>query len=414
MGGNRMGPTGVEDGHAIEIEGPDDRSPTLPGGAVQARHPDTPDARGGPAQVNTQPPTSQPPTSRTRGTPDRIIQSLQSRRAQSILIFIIAVAALGLIMIQARAILIPIAFALVIGIVVSPVADKLGRVGVPRFVVASGLLFLATGVLVTAFVALEPLITMFTSRLPEIRAEIQSWMDAASGILRGIEEVSQEIERTVGGDGVEVDEEGAPDMPTVMDAIWLAPNIGSKVLIFMGTLFFFVMARPRMYAAAGRYQDVLFRADRAVARYFAAVTVINIGLGTATAIVLSLIGVADAILWGFAAGVLNFVLYLGPLLMVFFLLIGGIMQFSGAMVLAPPLAFVLINLTEAQFVTPAVVGQQMRISPLVVFLAIITGLWLWGPVGAIVALPISLWMAVLLGAGQPDPEDVPEGTAAEA
>ncbi len=350
-------------------------------------------------------------TRRRRGTPDRIVSGLQTRKAQSILIFIIAIAALGLILIQARAILVPIAFALVVGVVVSPLADKLARFGVPRYVVAAGLLFLTSAVLVAAFVALEPLISMFTSRLPEIRAEVQSWMNAISGILRGIEEVSEEIERTVGGGdgggdggGGDGGEEGggddAPDIPTVMDAIWLAPNIGSKVLIFMGTLFFFVLTRPQLYLAAGRYQDVLFRADRAVARYFAAVTIINIGLGVVTAVVLSVMGVPDAILWGFAAGVLNFVLYIGPLMMMFFLLIGGIMQFSGAMVLAPPLAFIAINLTEAQFVTPTFVGNRLHISPLAVFLAIIVGLWLWGPVGAIVALPICLWLAVILGAGQ--------------
>lgn len=74
------------------------------------------------------------------------------------------------------------------------------------------------------------------------------------------------------------------------------------------------------------------------------------------------------------------------------------MQFGGAAALIPPVAFLMVNITEAQFITPAFVGQRLQMNPLAIFSAIIFGLWLWGPVGTIVVLPVLLWFGVLLDA----------------
>jgi predicted PurR-regulated permease PerM len=332
-----------------------------------------------------------------QGSSGAAFDRLATDRAKGIMLFVVTVWAAGAALIHAQPILAPVCFALVVGIVISPVADRLHDLGVPRVVIAGGLMVLASGLLLLAFILIEPLLSTLAFRLPEIRAEIEGWVDTLSFVLRGLEDLSDEIEATVGeggGGGAEVND--GPDLPTVMDAIWLVPNIGAKLLIFAGTLFFFVLTRSDLYDAAGPLKAELYRADRAVARYFAAVTIVNFGLGAATAAVLSLIGLDYAVLWGLAAAVMNFVLYLGPLGIAVSLLVAGLVQFSGLLALAPALAFLALNLTEAQFVTPAFVGQRLRIAPLAVFLAIVLGLWLWGPVGAIVALPVTLWFGVLI------------------
>jgi len=336
-----------------------------------------------------------PPRHRRANLPDLLL----SERARGVMLLILALTATGVVLRQAGTVLTPILFGLVVGVVVSPLSERLHRWGVPRSAVAAALLVVAGGILVLAFIAIEPLLTALIKRLPEIRAEIESWVQQASGLLRGIDALNEEIGRTVGAQAA-IPAKDAADLPSVMDAIWLAPNFGASVLIFAGTLFFFVLTRKDIYATTGRYRAALFRADRAVARYFAAVTIINIGLGLCTALVLSIIGVNHPLLWALAAGILNFILYLGPLTIQLGLLVAGLMQFGGAMSVVPPLAFLALNVIEAQFVTPAFVGQRLQINPLVVFLAIVLGLWLLGPVGAIVALPVALWLAVLVRAGQ--------------
>jgi predicted PurR-regulated permease PerM len=327
---------------------------------------------------------------------------LSSDRARGVMLAILTALALVAALAQAKTLLGPIVFALVVGIVVSPLADRLTALGVPRVITAAGLLLVSTGLIVAVFIAVEPLLTSMAGQLPKIRAEVQGWIDAAGDMVRGIEVLSNEIEETVGAQ--QDDEDTAPKLPSVMDAVWLAPNIGATFFVFVGTLFFFTLTRTEIYAAAGRFEASLRRADRAVARYFATVTIVNATLGACVALVLALIGLPNALLWGLAAAGLNFILYLGPVVMFVALLVAGLVQFSGAAVILPPLAFLGLNIIEAQFVTPTVVGQRLEMNPLFVFLAIVFGLWFWGPIGAILALPVALWIGVVSR-----PIDPPEG-----
>lgn len=307
----------------------------------------------------------------------------------------------------AEPILAPFTFALVLGIVVSPLSEKLVELGAPRALAATAMLILTSVAVVLLFIVLEPLVSLMVERLPRLRVAVESWVDALAGVLRGIEDLSEQIEATVGAEG-----SGQPaEMPSVQDALWLAPNLGSQVFIFIGTFFFFLLTRKDMYQATGALSRRLYRADSLVSRYFTAVTIVNIGVGIATAGAMMLLGVDYALLWGLAAGILNYILYLGPMIIIAGLLIAGLVQFWGAMAFLPPLAFLLINITEAQFVTPLVVGQHVKINPLVVFLAIVFGLWLWGPIGAIVALPVILWLGLILRPPQNASEQTQQGSS---
>ena len=107
------------------------------------------------------------------------------------------------------------------------------------------------------------------------------------------------------------------------------------------------------------------------------------------------LGVPGAILWGVVGFLLNFVVYLGPAVFTVALLFAGIAAFDGWLALAPAAGFVMLNTLEGQFVTPALVGRNMELNPLLVFLALVFGIWLWGPIGGIVAIPLLLWVLVL-------------------
>ena len=316
---------------------------------------------------------------------------LGDRAARIMLLMLAAIAAVAALQ-YAQTILAPMVFAIVLGIVVSPLAERLTRIGVPRPAIATAVLALTTLCIGVALLLIEPLVALLIDELPRIKLVAASWLDRVSGILRGIETISKEIEDSVGAEDVEPQ----TAIPTVSDALWLAPSFLSQMIIFVGTLFFFVLTRNDLYARTGTLEPQLRKADRIVARYFAAVTLINAGLGILTAVVLMAAGVKYAVLWGLAAGLLNFVMYLGPMMVILGLTIAGILQFYGAMAFLPPFLFLVINMIEANFVTPMVVGRRLDLNPLVVFVAIVFGLWLWGPIGAIVALPMLLWLGVMI------------------
>ncbi len=320
------------------------------------------------------------------------------------MVLMITLILLGAALYFAKPVLAPAVFALVIGVVVSPLADRLERFRISRVAVAGSLLVLSTALLAILILSLDPLLTALASKIPQIKYEIRGWLEMLSGLLRGIESISSELEATMGGSA---DEEAGSSLPTLMDALWLAPNFGAQMFVFAGTLFFFVLTRNDLYRQAGSHAARFYRAERAVARYFAAVTIVNGGLGVLTAAGLAVIGLPGAWIWGLAAAALNFILYLGPLIMLAGLTVAGLTQIGGAGALLPPLLFLGLNLAEAQFVTPAFVGRQLHLNPLVVFWAIVLGLWIWGPVGAIVALPVLLWCGRML---VPPPQTAGPGT----
>ena len=323
----------------------------------------------------------------------------------------IAVACVFAMCYFAASVVAPMVLAVVIGIVLTPITDKLQKLGLPGGVGATLSLILILAFLGTIFFAAEPMVRKASDSIPELSREMNVMMADFRESLQGIEEASDQVNEALGQEKPPANEdgdgraEGAQMMPSVEDAILLAPAFLSQALIFVGMLFFFSYTRRGVYAwSARRFSrndpevvERFFSAERTVARYFLAISIINSGYAVVMTLALMAIGMPSALLWGIAAGLLNYVLYLGPAVMFSAFLLGGIVTFDGTMSLAPAAIYAAVNLMESQFITPTLVGAALAISPLAIFVALVLFLWLWGPVGGIVAIPLMLFIAVLLG-----------------
>jgi predicted PurR-regulated permease PerM len=108
--------------------------------------------------------------------------------------------------------------------------------------------------------------------------------------------------------------------------------------------------------------------------------------------------------WGIVAGALNFILYIGPAVFAVAALLGGLLAFDGATAALPAVLYVCINGLEGNFVTPTLIGRNMQVNPLLVFLSLVFWLWMWGPIGGVVAIPLVLYgLAVVSGFGVSEP-----------
>ncbi|WP_245414187.1 AI-2E family transporter [Nitratireductor sp. StC3] len=333
------------------------------------------------------------PAPRTVLDPDTLLT-----RGAMIAVLLIGLLGFVFMLVAGEFILAPLSLAIVIGLMLGPIATRLEKRGLPSWLsaVIVCLLFVALVALFAA--ALIGPLSYWTGELPRIWQKLQIQLAQLREPINTLRDVQNELRTVTGGSGVtvEVDEGG-----DVTDIAIMAPALGAQVLLFLASLFFFmatrhdirtgimkiVVDRRLRWRIAHIFRDV----ETLVSRYLLSIAVINVGLGVAVSLVLWIIGVPSPALWGMLAMLLNFVVYIGPAIMAGLLFAVGLATFdtlAGSFV--PPLAFLAVNLMEAQFVTPMVLGRTLTLNPFLVLLALAFWIWVWGPIGGFIAIPALL------------------------
>jgi predicted PurR-regulated permease PerM len=179
---------------------------------------------------------------------------------------------------------------------------------------------------------------------------------------------------------------------------FVTPAVG-QLVIFIGTLFFFLLGRTELRRHLVAFFDgrearlrvirILNDVESNLTDYLSVVAVINFAVGLAAMAVAFVVGLPNPIAWGVLGFLLNFVPYLGALIMQLVMFGVGIVTFPtlGQAALAPALYLAFTTL-EGHFITPAIMGHRLTLSPLTVFLALVFWTWIWGPVGAFLAVPL--------------------------
>jgi predicted PurR-regulated permease PerM len=129
--------------------------------------------------------------------------------------------------------------------------------------------------------------------------------------------------------------------------------------------------------------------EREVSQYLLTVTAINIGLGAVVAVAMWLTGMPSPILWGVAAALLNFIPYLGAILGIGLVALVALVSFGSlAEASLPPLLYFAATALEGGIFTPLIIGRRLAINAVAILLALSLWAWLWGVVGALIAVPL--------------------------
>lgn len=186
---------------------------------------------------------------------------------------------------------------------------------------------------------------------------------------------------------------------------WLAP-LGTAIMVIVLTIFMLIERedlRNRLIYLIGSHHlnDTTIALDAAayrVSRYLRMQLVVNAIFGIAITIGLFAIGIPNSLLWGFAAILLRFIPFVGAVIAAIVPLAISLAVSSGWS--APVSVLVLYTVSEVvvgNVIEPRLIASSTGISALGILVSTIVWLWLWGPIGLILATPVTVCLAVLVG-----------------
>jgi predicted PurR-regulated permease PerM len=321
----------------------------------------------------------------------------------------------------AQAVLIPVALAILLTFLLSPVAGALERIALrrlPSVIVVVVLTFSLLGgigwIVTLEFGSLANELPKYTGN---IRQKIADVRGAGKGgalekVQKTVEEVKSEIQKS--DEPTKTKDQGRPVIVQPMESFvfWPVPSaVGPMAerfaiagLVIVLVIFMLIQRedlRNRLIRLVGYGRltvttRALEEAGQRISRYLLMQTIINSSFGLAVGFALYLIGLPYAILWGFLAAVLRFIPYVGPFA-------AAIMP--GALSLAVfegwvwPIVvvglFLALELLNNMVLEPLLYGESAGVSGVGLLVAIAFWTWLWGPVGLVLATPLTVCVVVL-------------------
>jgi predicted PurR-regulated permease PerM len=325
-----------------------------------------------------------------------------SRAAAKTFVF----AVIGLLLYFGHAAFIPVALALLMGVVLSGPVEALHKRHVPRSLSAA-LILVMTLALLGVTVA-------------ELRAPAQDWFAKAPQTMALVKHKARPLTRFFSHlDDLRAKADiGAPpkagSTQTVAAVVQTAPNfildtsapILADLLTFVIVTLFLLAGGPPMLARmAAAFADdleashvlkIIEKVRTELGRFYLITTLINIGLGTLTGLALWAWGMPTPYLWGALAALLNYIPYAGPIATLAVISVVAAVSFDTlGHVLGVAGSYVVIAMLEGQVVQPLLVGRRLEVNPLLIFLGLWFGSLFWGVAGIVLATPALVALKVI-------------------
>jgi predicted PurR-regulated permease PerM len=320
--------------------------------------------------------------------------------------FLLACAALEF----GRTILLPVVSAIVIGLMLGPLVGLASRYRIPSWLAATLVVAIFVGLLSLVITLLSAPVVEWIGKAPNVEHTLREKLQVFDRPLAALRDIRNAL---LPQDKNTVQIDVGPSLVAPVLTV-LTPAVG-ELIVFFGTLFFFLLGRNEMRRYLVHvFHDrdarllslhILNDVEHELTDYLTVVTVINILVGFGTAVIAHFAGLPNIAVWGVLAFVLNYIPYLGPLAMNLVLFAVGIVTFPtlGEALIAPA-CFIAMTTLEGHFITPSIMGRRLTLNPLNVFLALAFWTWLWGPIGAFLAVPLLITALVALKHVFPKPE----------
>ncbi len=356
-----------------------------------------------------------------------MIRSNSSRTLSQLLAVVVTVVLITVLYL-AKTVILPLALAMLLTFVLAPVVTWLERARLPR-TVAIAVVMLAAGAVLgcagwTVFKQLVQVTDAIPSYTTNIQEKIQSFQQPKTTSFgraqRELDNLSKQISDWSSGFTSDQGHAGAvelglPNHPVSVREVGgsqgrldaLSGVLGVVVSVVLVAVFTFFMLlqredlRNRLIRLSGQghlhlMTQAMDDTSHRVSRYLSLQSLVNIGFGLIVFVALHFIALPHALLWGALAGLLRFIPYIGAPIGAFLPTALSLAVFNGwTKTLLIMAIFFCLELFTANFLEPQVYGKHTGLSSLAILVAAIFWALIWGPIGLILSVPLTVCLVVL-------------------
>ena len=370
-----------------------------------------------------EPPSTPRDNSPSEPAPPTTIEISGPTNVRSLALVVLAAIATIYMVRAMRDVFMPLVLSLLVFHLLAPFVQRLVKWRLPRVLAALVVVASLVGVAGAAAWSLTDDAVAVVQHLPEAARRLRTIVRSVGpstgpSLTDKVQEVAKELESTAseamgqqqaprGVTRVQVDQPMLRGSDVVLGG---ARNVivvgGSAVLVLVCATFMLVgsdrlkrivveIAGPTLTSKKVTVQ-ILDEIARQIQRFLVVQLLTGAFVATLTGLTLWWLGLENAGIWGLVTGVLNTLPYFGPLLATIALTGISLVQFGTLdMVLWVAGSSLIITSLEGYWLTPYLLGQSAQMNQVAVFIAILFWSWMWGPIGLLLAVPLTTMIKVI-------------------
>jgi predicted PurR-regulated permease PerM len=330
---------------------------------------------------------------------------------------LVTIAAICAVLYFGRVLLVPLVLAALIAFLLNPLVARLDRWRVPRVIGVLLVMSLFGATLGGLGYVVTGQVRDFAEDLPNYRENIRGKIRDVVSLTRGgaienvqeaIEDINEAVDPEAAAEGRRRQVQVVAEEPRLFGGSRMLLPVFGAVGTFGLTLLLaiFMMVdreglRNRLVSLAGSRSlavttKAFVDAEARISRYLLMQFFVNASMGVAVGVGLFFIGVPYAVLFGLSAAVLRYVPYVGPWVAAALPILVSVVTAPGwEQVLIVVAMFLVLELLSNNVMEPLLYGHSVGLSSFAVIVAAIFWTWLWGPVGLVIATPITACLVVL-------------------
>ncbi|MEX0605523.1 MAG: AI-2E family transporter [Marinobacter sp.] len=314
----------------------------------------------------------------------------------------------------AHEIILPIILAFLTSLLLSPLVKKAyHRFGIPRVITSLVLILLLVAALAGLGWTVAKPVTEWAGKAPEgiskllvgesaFKKQIEKVTESAAKVEESVEELSDSD-----GAGTETTSTVVLQTDSWRTKLFNKVKNGlAGLALALALTYFLLVSGDRLVQnfvrqlPRGQRRNALHivrDAQHEIARYLAVIGLSNLFVGIATGLLAWAVGLPSPAVWGLVAGLARFIPYLGVILTISLLAVVSATSLDELWKMAiAPVGYLGLTAIIGFFLEPYIHGFRMAINPVVIFVSIFFWGWLWGPVGVLLAVPLTTVIQVVL------------------